>query len=243
MAQQNIWEREYEEKRLVGGDKPTASFRAFCKWLKKDLKKNDKIISPGFAFQGMKVLDLGSGEGKNTLFIAERGAEVVGIEIAKNAIETAQGRADKMDRELRVAKGSIEYRWGSIGEKYDIDDESIDIVLDVTSTNSLTEAEREISLGEISRVLKPGGHLFMRALCKDSDSNAKNLIKEFPGDEKDTYKMPGIGLTERVFTESDLKEMYGAYFDILKLEKEFHYTRFEDRSYQRAFWIAYMQKK
>jgi len=54
--------------------------------------------------------------------------------------------------------------------------------------------------------------------------------------------MPDLGLTERVFTESDFREMYGSRFDILKLKKEFHYTRFQDRTYKRAFWIAYMQK-
>ncbi len=248
MAQQDIWEKEYDEKKLVGGDKPAASFRGFVKWFKKEERKKrtaEDQTSDGFVFQGMNILDLGSGEGKNALYCAERGGNVLGIEIARNAVETAIKSAQVKDREIRVARGSLHYELGSIGEKLALETNSIDIVLDVTSSNSLNETERSVYLSETSRVLKKGGLFFVRALCKDADSNAKSLVKEFPGKEgeKDTYTMPDLGLTERVFTEADFKELYGAHFTILKLSKEFHYTRFQDRTYKRAFWIAYLQKK
>ena len=246
MAQQEVWEKEYNEKKLVGGDKPAASFRAFVKYLKKEFRKqrrdNGKPDSDGFVFQGMNILDLGSGEGKNALYCAERGGNVLGIEIARNAVETAYKSAELKDREIRVARGLLRYELGSIGEKLDVKTDSQDIVLDVTSSNSLNEIERTVYLDEVERVLKKGGYFFVRALCKDSDNNAKQLVKDFPGPDKDTYTMPDLGLTERVFTESDFREMYGSRFDILKLKKEFHYTRFQDRTYKRAFWIAYMQK-
>ncbi len=241
MSQQEIWEREYKDKKLVGGDKPAASFRAFCKWLKKERKKAGRIENPGFPFQAMSVLDLGSGEGKNALFIAERGAEVVGVEIAKNAIKNAQESAKRKDRELRVAGGSVEYRWGSIGKKLDVSTESVDVVFDVTSSNALSTEQRKNYLDEVGRVLKTRGYFFVRALCKDGDDNAKELIKKYPGPEPDTYVMPGVGLVERVFTESDFRKTYNQ-FTILKLEKEFHYTKMNDRSYKRVFWIAYLQK-
>ncbi len=245
MAQQDVWEKEYDEKKLVGGDKPAASFRAFVKWFKKEARKKrteEEPYSDGFVFQGMNILDLGSGEGKNALYCAERGGSVVGVEIARNAVETAIRSAKLKDREIRVAKGLLDYELGSIGEKFNISTASQDIVLDVTSSNSLNEAERAIYLSETARVLKTGGLFFVRALCKDGDSNAKQLVKDFPGGEKDTYTMPDLGLTERVFTEADFRELYGSEFTILKLDKEFHYTRFQDRTYKRAFWIAYLQK-
>ena len=247
MAQQDVWEKEYRDKKLVGGDKPAASFRAFVKYLKKEYRRerreNGEPDSDGFVFQNMNILDLGSGEGKNALYCAERGAQVIGVEIARNAVETADLSAQKKDREIRVAKGTLRYELGSIGEKFDIQTNSQDIVLDVTSSNSLNEAERVIYLDEVERVLKPGGYFFVRALCKDGDENAKNLVRDFPGGEgeKDTYTMPDLGLTERVFTEADFRETY-ARFNIIKLKKEFHYTRFGDRSYKRAFWIAYLQR-
>jgi ubiquinone/menaquinone biosynthesis C-methylase UbiE len=243
MSQQAIWEREYTNKNLVGGDKPALSFRVFCKWLRKERKKNELIANPGFAFQGVNVLDLGSGEGKNALYLAERGATVVGIEIAKNAITHAKEKAQEKSRELKVAGGSTEYIYGSIGKKFDLADGSVDLVLDVTSSNSLNQQQREIYLSESRRVLRKRGHMFVRALCKDSDQNAKQLIIDHPGPEPDTYILPEIGITERVFTEKDIKELYSTHFDIIKLEKEFHYTKIGDRSYKRAFWVMYLIKK
>lgn len=243
MNQKIAWEKEYENKNLVGGDKPALSFRVFAKWLRKERKKLDLIANPSFAFQGVNVLDLGSGEGKNALYLAERGAHVIGIEIAQNAIAHAQQKADEKKRELKVAEGSIEYREGSIGDAYKISDNSIDLVLDVTSSNSLNEQQRETYVNESKRVLKDGGYMFVRALCKDSDQNAKQLIADHPGIEKDTYKLPEVGITERVFTEQDIKELYSQHFTIIKLEKEFHYTRIGDRSYKRGFWVMYLQKK
>ena len=242
MNQRRAWEREYEVKNLVGGDKPALSFRVFAKWLKKERKADGLIENPGFPFQGMRVLDLGSGEGKNALYMAERGAEVIGIEIARNAVKYAQERAEHMSRELRYAGGSIEYRVGSIGEKFDVQDGSIDLILDVTSSNSLSKSERELYLHECNRVLKYEGHMFVRALSKDSDDNAKQLINDHPGAEPDTYILPGVGITERVFTEQDIRELYSPHFQIIQLEKEFHYTKMEGRSYKRAFWIMYLQK-
>jgi hypothetical protein len=38
--------------------------------------------------------------------------------------------------------------------------------------------------------LKGGGYFLTKALCKDADKNAKNLLKKFAGTEKDCYTLP-----------------------------------------------------
>ena len=242
MAQKKAWEEEYKAKRLVGGNKPALSLRVFAKWLKKQRKAEGLIENPGFAFQGISVLDLGSGEGKNALYMAERGAHVTGIEIAENAVAVSRERAGQKSRELRLAGGSLEYKAGSIGSPFSVKDASVDLVLDVTSSNSLSTPEREVYLSESSRVLKQGGYMFVRALCRDSDDNAKQLLIDNPGPEEGTYVMPETGIVERVFTEKEIRDLYGKYFNILRLEKEFHYTKMSGRSYKRAFWIMYLSK-
>ena len=137
----------------------------------------------------------------------------------------------------------IEYKKQSIGEKFPCEDGSIGIALDVTSSNSLTEAEREVYLSETHRVLKTGGYFFVKALCKNGDDNAKYLLKNFPGEEKDTYIMPELGVIERVWTKEDFTTTYSKYFTILHLEKKTSYSRMNNRSYKRNFWIAYLQKQ
>ncbi|MBA3733283.1 methyltransferase domain-containing protein [Patescibacteria group bacterium] len=232
MAQEKAWENEYRKSKLLTKDnKPQSDVVRYVQYL----IKQEKID-----LENLNILDLGSGAGRNSFYFAEMGNNVIGLEISKTAIEIAKKYFNELMSRTVL---DIKYVKQSIGEKFPIDDNSIDIVLDVTSSNSLTETEREVYLQETKRVLKPEGHFFVKALCKDGDDNAKHLLKDFPGVEKDTYKMPGLEVVERVWTKEDFVRTYEPYFNILKLEKKTSYPRMNNRSYKRNFWLAYLQNK
>lgn len=225
--QKSVWDREYKNPKLVTNkEDPQADTLRFFKFLKKNQKYRieDKI-----------VLDLGCGTGRNSNYLAEIGNKVIGIEISNVALMIAKKRG--LDLGL-----TVDYRLGDIGEKYNILDSYIDVVLDVTSSNSLNEKGRDIYLNEINRVVKKGGYIFVRALAKDGNKNVKNLLKISPGIEYDTYIMKEIGLTERVFSREDFIKMYSKYFKILQLEKKTSYATFNNRIYKRDYWLAYLQK-
>jgi len=225
--QGNVWEKEYKNPLFVTkNDGPQADTLRFLKFLKKEEK---------YKIENKNILDLGCGTGRNANYLAEMGNKVIGIEISKTALNIAQARARELGQD-------VDYRLGDIGEPYKIDDNSIDIVLDVTSSNSLDEKGREIYLEEVFRVMKKNGYFFVRALCKDGNKNVKNLLKNSPGKEYDTYMIKEIGLIERVFSRDDFTKMYSRYFKILKLEKKTSYTTFNNRIYKRDYWLAYMTK-
>lgn len=226
--QGNIWEREYRDPKLVTKkEDPQADTLRFLKFLKKEKK---------IKLENLNILDLGCGTGRNSNYLAELGNNVVGIEISKTAINIACTRASGHGQ-------SVHYILGDIGEPYEVKDNWADIILDVTSSNSLNEKGREIYLNEIHRILKKGGHIFVRALCKDGDDNAKNLLKNSPGKAHDTYFIKEIGLTERVFSRDDFIKMYSKYFKILKLEKKTGYQTMGGRIYKRNYWLAYLEKE
>ncbi len=226
MAQNKIWEQEYRKPKLItNSDEPQLDFKHFIKWLKRKQK---------IELDGLKVLDLGSGTGKNSLYLAEREAEVIGIELSRTAVDLAKERAE--EKELQV-----DFKVGDIGQPFPFQDESFDLLLDVVSSNSLNEEERKKYLTESFRVLKPGGYFFVKALCKDGDKHAANLIKMSPGPEKDSYKIPGLGLIERAFTKEDFENTYSK-FQILNLERKSSYTQFDGKAYKRFFWLAYLKK-
>jgi SAM-dependent methyltransferase len=226
--QRSVWDKEYKNPKLMtGSDKPQADVLRFLKFIKKEKKVK---------LENLNILDLGCGTGRNSNYLAELGNNVIGVEISRTAVEIAK----KSARENGV---SFDCRLGDIGEPYEVGDNWVDLILDVTSSNSLDEKGREIYLEEMNRVLKKDGFIFVRALCKDGNKNVKNLLKNSPGKEYDTYVIKEIGLIERVFSREDFIKTYSKYFKIIKLEKKTSYTRFNERVYKRDYWLAYITKE
>lgn len=224
----SAWEKEYKHPTFLTKDMdPQADTVRFFKFLKKEEK---------FDCFDKELIDLGCGTGRNSLYAFELGAVPHGIDISKTAI--AHGLEYLKHRDIE-----IDLLVGSIGEALPYGDIFFDIALDVTSSNSVSEKERDVYFAELNRILKPGGYMYIKALCKDGDVNAKELLKRFPGPEEDTYILPEQKITERVWTKQDFINFYSKTFKILHLEMKESYTTMGDRRYKRRFWIAYLQKK
>jgi len=229
MAQAKDWDREYNKNLLVtGGTEPQADFKRFLKYLKKETDFDTETI---------KALDLGSGTGKNSIYLAEEfGASAVGIEIAPTAVKIAQDRA-------KAAAISATFIKQSFGTHLPLPDNSFNLALDIMSSNSLSESERSIDLHELNRTLSNGAYFFVRLLSLDGDKHAATLLKTQPGSEPGTYKLPEVGITERVLTEKEFRNYYEPTFTIHRLERKSGYARVGDRLYKRQYWIGYLQKK
>ncbi len=225
--QELAWEREYQNPKLVTKkEEPQADALRFFKFLKKEEK---------FKLESRRILDLGCGTGRNSNYLAERDNFVIGIDFSRTAINLAISRAKRKNIQ-------VDYRLASISSPYDIEDNSIDLALDITSSNSLNEKSRDFYLQEVYRVLKPGAYFFVRALSKDANKNVKNLLLKSPGPEKDTYFIKEMNLFERVFSREDFIELYSKFFKILKITKKTNYTNFNNRVYKRDYWIVYLKK-
>lgn len=230
LKKQSAWEKEYQKPLLVTKKEGPQNFIVqFLKYLKKE---------KGLPMSDLRVLDLGCGTGRNSNYLAERGNLVFGLDLAANALKLASERAEKAGLSEQT-----KYLRQSIGDKLSFEDNSFDLILDITASNSIKSSEREVYLKESSRVLKPGGFMILRTLCKDGDQNAKKLLETNPGGELDTYFLKDLGITERVFSEVDLKNLYGRYFYFDKLVKDVGYPQIKGITYKRKYWLAIMIKK
>lgn len=231
MNNQRAWDEEYKESQLLSkNDEPQADVLRFIKWLRKDaFYDTDNRV----------VLDLGCGNGRNVLYFANQyDCSGYGYDFSPEAIRLAENNLHETK-----PKNSVIFEERNIGKVLPLADNSIDIILDVTSSNSLSPDERNIYLAEAARVLKPEGYMFVRTLTRDGDRNAQNLLQMFPSEYYDTYTHPDLGVTERVFREEDFRELYGLYFDIQFLKKQTGYQRWGAQSYKRRYLVAYLQKK
>ncbi len=228
MAQASVWEKEYQQPQLLTKKaEPQTDLKNFLKFL----KKYHSVV-----LENSKVIDLGSGTGRNANYLAKLGCSVEGIELSPTAVRLAQTRATELGLE-------VNYHLASFGESLSYKDNSFDFAIDIMSSNSLNETERKTYLHEAARILKPQGYFFVKGLCKDGDKNAKNLLKDHPGPEIDTYINMDMGLTERVFTRQDFIDTYSPNFTILRLLAKTNYQRFKGQSYKRNYWLAYLQNK
>ena len=100
-----------------------------------------------------QVLDVGCGTGYTACGIAARyNAQVVGIDLSETMIESARKRA----RELGL-EGTVEFRVADVFQ-LPFDDESFDVVIS-ESVLAVLPGDKPRAIGEIVRVLRPGGRV------------------------------------------------------------------------------------
>lgn len=101
----------------------------------------------------MDVLDLGCGDGTTAVPAAERGAKVVGVDIAANLV--AAGRA----RATAAGLSNLRFEEGDASDLRVLGDESFDLVLSIFGAMF---APRPFDVArEMLRVLRPGGRVVM----------------------------------------------------------------------------------
>ncbi len=101
----------------------------------------------------VRVLDLGCGDGTTAFPLAQLGADVVGIDIAKNLVEAGKKRA--ADNGL----SHLEFQEGDACNMEGIDDHSFDLTL---SMFGAMFAPKPFDVAkEMVRVTKPGGRIVM----------------------------------------------------------------------------------
>lgn len=108
------------------------------------------------AWDGVNVLDVGCGGGYACEHLACRGAVVHGTDLLEEGLE--QARCHATETGLK-----IDYRLCTI-DRLPFDDDSVDVVTCFDVLEHVTDKPR--LLGEIQRVLKPGGWLFLDTFTK-----------------------------------------------------------------------------
>jgi len=103
--------------------------------------------------EGMDVLDLGCGDGTTALPAAERGANVLGVDVAANLVAAGQARADAAGLE------NVRFQQGDASELVDLSDEAFDLTVSVFGAMF---APRPYDVAkEMVRVTRPGGRVVM----------------------------------------------------------------------------------
>jgi ubiquinone/menaquinone biosynthesis C-methylase UbiE len=130
--------------------------------------------------RGNIVLDIGCGNGKLAIAMANKGNVVTGLDVSKIAIQTAKELHNNIAPDLPV-----EFKFGD-ARKLPFEDQSFEYITSQDLVEHISENDFKEHLREVYRVLKPGGrYVFWTPSKLRGESSLGLHIKEYTITEMD----------------------------------------------------------
>lgn len=172
----------------------TKTFITHPNWLATTLC--DNLSAPA------NVLDLGCGQGQDTLYFSDHGMQVTSVDFSTFAL--AQFRQAATERGIRQLRHDLSV------VPYPFDSEEFDAVYAHLSLHYFDATTTHAVFAEIARVLRPGGQLW--ALF-NSDHDPEASDPSFRVLENRFLEL-APGNRKRYFTASELSDLLGADFEV-----------------------------
>lgn len=116
-------------------------------------QSGDALVGKIAVKAGMRVLDLGCGDGTTAVPEAQRGADVLGVDIARNLVDAGNRRAQQL------GLSNLKFQQGDACNLQGLADKSFDLVVTIFGAMF---APRPLDVArEMVRVTKPGGRIVM----------------------------------------------------------------------------------
>ena len=103
--------------------------------------------------EGMQVLDLGSGDGTTAVPAAQTGADVLGVDIARNLVAAGNARAEALGLD------NLRFQEGDATDLGELADDTFDLVVSIFG--AMFAPRPDDVAKEMVRVTKPGGRIVM----------------------------------------------------------------------------------
>jgi len=127
------------------------------------------LVAPLGVAPGMRVLDLGCGDGTTAIPAARLGADVLGVDIARNLVEAGNRRA----RGLGLS--NCTFQEGDASNLEGLADSSFDLVVSIFGAMF---APRPMDVArEMVRVTRPGGRIVMGNWIPDDPTLVAQILK------------------------------------------------------------------
>jgi ubiquinone/menaquinone biosynthesis C-methylase UbiE len=119
--------------------------------------------------EGLRLLDLGCGDGTTAVPAAQLGADVLGVDIASNLVAAGNARAQEL------GLSNLSFQEGDATDLEELDDESFDLVISVFGAMF---APKPFDVAkEMVRVTKPGGQIVMGNWIPNDPTLVAQILK------------------------------------------------------------------
>lgn len=132
-------------------------------------QSGDALVESLRVTRGMKVLDLGCGDGTTAIPAAQRGAEVLGVDIARNLVAAGNRRA------LALGLANVGFQEGDACDLQGIPDKSFDLLVSIFGAMF---APRPLDVAKaMVRVVRPGGRIVMGNWIPNDPTLVAQILK------------------------------------------------------------------
>jgi SAM-dependent methyltransferase len=119
--------------------------------------------------EGLKVLDLGCGDGTTAVPEAQLGADVLGVDIASNLVAAGTARAEAL------GLANLRFQQGDASDLQGLEDESFDLVVSIFG--AMFAPKPNDVAKEMVRVTKPGGRIVMGNWIPNDPTLVAQILK------------------------------------------------------------------
>ena len=116
-------------------------------------ESGEQLVADIGVTKGLRVLDLGCGDGTTALPAARLGADVLGVDIATNLVEAGNRRA------IAEGLGNCRFQEGDAADLVELEDQSFELVVSVFGA-MFAPRPGDVAK-EMVRVTRPGGRIVM----------------------------------------------------------------------------------
>jgi SAM-dependent methyltransferase len=132
-------------------------------------ESGDALVDRIGISEGLDVLDLGSGDGTTAVPAAQRGANVLGVDIAGNLVEAGNARA------AGLGLSNLRFQQGDASALEELDDDSFDLVVSIFGAMF---APRPFDVAkEVVRVTRPDGRIVMGNWIPNDPTLVAQILK------------------------------------------------------------------
>lgn len=188
-----MWQKEYKKKKFYWGLEQD-----------KGLEEAIKYAPRGVA------LDIGAGEGRNSIFLAKNGFKVEAIDKIPEGLEKCKKIAKKYSLPIKTKVVNV--------RKFKFEKDKYSLIISIAALDFLKLKEIKQIIKKINYALKLGG-IFYLSLFSIKDPAFKKCRKELKLAEKNTFYIPKIMAFRHFFEKKELLNLLNK-FKILKIEEK-----------------------
>ena len=134
------------------------------------MRESGEVLVAGLGItKGLKVLDLGCGDGTTALPAAKLGADVLGVDIASNLVEAGNKRAKEQ------GLTNCRFQEGDASNLHALQDRSFDLV--VSMFGAMFAPKPFDVAKEMVRVTRPGGRIVMGNWIPNDPTLVAQILK------------------------------------------------------------------